>query len=56
MHAALLLHYAYIAFNDLVQYVQNEMGNELSRGSILPMKEYAEKFIIRPDDSNVRKI
>lgn len=45
--AAVLLHYSNITFSNLALYFNKNISGKLSVGSILPMKEYRDKFVIR---------
>lgn len=46
---AVLLHYSHLAFRDLYQYTSQHFGDKLQRGSVLPLKERRDEFILRPD-------
>jgi hypothetical protein len=46
---ALLLHYSHVAFVELSQSIPLELTNKLQRGSILPMPERKNDFVLRPD-------
>jgi len=45
---AVLLYHSNIAFSELSQFFNQKLNNKLLRGSILPLKENKDKFIIRP--------
>ena len=45
--SAILLHYSNITFKNLVIFFNKNLSGKLAAGSILPMREYRDKFIIR---------
>lgn len=45
---ALLLHHANLGFTDLSLFFNRKLSGKLVKGSILPMQEYRDQFVIRP--------
>lgn len=45
---AVLLYHSNITFSELAQFFNQKLGEKLSRGMILPLKENKEQFIIKP--------
>lgn len=45
---AVLLHHSDLAFKELAKYFNKKLSGKMARGMILPMKEYKDKFILRP--------
>jgi hypothetical protein len=49
---AVLLYHANIAFSELTRFFNEKLSSQLARGRILPMQEYKDIFVIRPDNPN----
>ena len=49
---AVLLYHSNVAFSELAQFFSQNLGDKLLRGSILPLKENKDQFIIRPKIPN----
>lgn len=49
MGSALLLHYAHISFIDLFVFFNQEVNSKIRRGSILPLEENRDMFVIKAD-------
>jgi hypothetical protein len=47
---AVLLQYSHQAFRELSGHVSKHFGDRLSRGSILPMIERRDEFVLKPDN------
>ena len=49
---AVLLYHSNLAFAELAKYYNQELSGKLARGMILPMKEYRDQFILKPQKPN----
>lgn len=52
---AILLHHANMAFRSLSIYFNDKLRSKMMRGTILPLPEYRDMFVIKPEEPTRHK-